>query len=772
MKNRDKVLIGTAATMATVGLYFYFSRSSRKHRKDSSQFPLSFSDSDHRRSSILGKVDYKLELIFKPGESSYKGQVDIEFELAGSEGLELDFKGRRVELFEVNGKTVAPVVISGKIELNQKWLVVGSNRILVRFENDFDADGTGAIEGTRSSETGAKNWACLMLSPGEVSRVFPCFDQPDIRGVLRLRALLPETWACAANEKPLMQSQSRSEFFEINGFEGAKDVSFLATKKTPAHLFGFAAGEFSLKKGKKSYKGVYPEFLCGREIESRVGEVVEKLSGFVLEALEFLSGKFSRYPASKITFVIADSKAEGRAPGCVVIPERLFHKEGLSPELLLCVSRGLTAAWFGFAASLQTGQSLAFQEGFGLFVSLRLLEALGPKYSGLEDYGLFTLAKLGKETLEFCALEGSPAATGKGVCDALPPCLAEPLVANRAAWAMRHLAAKVGEGRVWEILKEFATGVTWEATDLEEILKGLNAFERGVLERILGEEGVPRVELRRGVEGLRPIIGSDTRGLDSASFVLVDRDASTPGKTTGRKAMDPSTLLCPPSKALLLNGDLSSFILPLYDSENIKALCETCGSFTDTEAFSALISLFACVRIGENAVSDFLSLASGLVRPSLYAEYTGLGSMVRRAVCELAADEVRAKFEPIFVEKLRGIGVEFAPGDSGLGEDQARALLSDPLSDLDKLQKSALYSSKATRLALAQAVSLSARTLLAKGGALKTAEVLYSVFEAVRTENSKKIELALKDLEKELAPVEPLRLLLANRTQLLTLANR
>ena len=713
-----------------------------------------------------------MELIFKPGEASYKGQVEIEFELGGTEGLELDFKGRAVEAFEVNGKAVTPFAISGKIELDAKWLVVGSNRILVRFENDFDADGTGVIKGTRPWENGKKGWTCLLLSPGEASRAFPCFDQPDIRGVLRLRALLPESWVFAANEKPLTQSQSRSEFFEANGFEGAKDVSFLATKKTPPHLFGFAAGQFCVKKGKKSYKGIYPEFLCGWEIEPKVEDAVEKLSGFVLEALEFLSGKFSRYPASKITFVVADSKAEGRAPGCIVIPEHLFLKEGISPELLLCVSRGLAAAWFGFAASLRTGQSLAFQEGFGLFVSLRLLEALGPKYSGLQDYALFTLAKLGKETLEFCALEGAPAATGKGVCDALPRCLAEPLVANRAAWAMRHLAAKVGEGRVWEILKEFATGVTWEATDLEEVLKGLNAFERGVVERILGEEGVPRVELKRGAEGLKPVIGSDTRGLDSASFVLLEREPSAPGRTSGRKAMDPSTVFCPASKALLLNSDLSSFMLPLYDPENVKALCETCGSLTDTEAFSALISLYACVRIGESPVCDFLSLVSGLVRPSLFAEHTGLLTMVYKAVYELATEEVRAKFEAGIAEKLRGIDVEFGPVESWFSEDQEKALLENPFERLESLERFALFCSKKDRLALAQIVAASAKTLLAKGGALKTAELVYSVFEAVRTENSKKIESALKEIENELAALEPLRALLANRTQLITLANK
>src|SRR5262245_65558862 len=151
-----------------------------------------------RRKTQVGRVDYALDLLLPEKSAAYSGEVTVDFDLVGeAAGLFLDFQGRRVVSAAVNGKAAPLAVLGHRIALPAALLGKGRNVVSIRFENDFDKDGSGLHKATDPAD--GLEYVFSDCEPFNANRFFPCFDQPDLKATFSTTVTAPAGWVVVSN---------------------------------------------------------------------------------------------------------------------------------------------------------------------------------------------------------------------------------------------------------------------------------------------------------------------------------------------------------------------------------------------------------------------------------------------------------------------------------------------------------------------------------------------------------------------------------------------
>ena len=132
-----------------------------------------------QRFQQMSDVNYALELHISADNTRYTGVTTIHFAMKDvPTDLRLDFRGR-THLVTVNGKALRPKMTPSYVVVPGAALVRGPNTIVVEFDQDYSEDGQGfnRFQDPRDQRV----YLYTDLAPYMANRVFPCFDQPDLK---------------------------------------------------------------------------------------------------------------------------------------------------------------------------------------------------------------------------------------------------------------------------------------------------------------------------------------------------------------------------------------------------------------------------------------------------------------------------------------------------------------------------------------------------------------------------------------------------------------
>lgn len=105
--------------------------------------------------------------------------------------LVLDFKGKTLRRVIQNEEAVEVKHLEGFLYLLPSKLEQGPNTIGVHYENKYDNDGSGCVNFV---DTDGKQYISTQFAPYYANRVFPCFDQPDLKARMKLYVICPADW--------------------------------------------------------------------------------------------------------------------------------------------------------------------------------------------------------------------------------------------------------------------------------------------------------------------------------------------------------------------------------------------------------------------------------------------------------------------------------------------------------------------------------------------------------------------------------------------------
>jgi aminopeptidase N len=252
---------------------------------DAQRDRLTQQEAEQRAGQVSG-VSYRVDLDFEAHAKVFRGDVEVEFDHSGGDTF-IELCRGEIDSFSVNGVEVEHNRRGTRIPLPAAMLDE-RNRVRVRYTRPYDRTGEG-IHHFNDPEDGAE-YLYTQFEPYGAHRLFPCFDQPDLKATYEFVVTAPSDWVVTTATRP----------------EGDEDVGAGRRRRTFArsvpfstYLASVVAGEY---RGVESSHDGIPLGLYARR--TLIGHL-EKDAGSLFEitgkALDYFSEMFAEpYPFSKV----------------------------------------------------------------------------------------------------------------------------------------------------------------------------------------------------------------------------------------------------------------------------------------------------------------------------------------------------------------------------------------------------------------------------------------------------------------------------------------
>ena len=314
------------------------------------------------RAQRVGQADYEIVLDMRAGRSSYRGDVTITFEAAGTGPLFIDHRGRTIEQLLVNGAPVAPDWNGYRLTLPAS-VVGGRMTVRLVYENDYDTTGDGFHRFVDPED--GEEYVYTNFEPYEAHRLFPCFDQPDIKGHYLLDVSAPAGWTLIANA-PV---ESVDELAD-----GRRRHRFARSEPFSTYLSALVAGPYVERR--IEHRGLSLGLFARRSMERHLDEHAAEVFEVTTQGLDFYAELFDRaYPFAKYDQIFVPEYNAGAMEntGAVTYNEAyLFRDPPTDNERL---DRGevllheLAHMWFGNLVTMRWWDDLWLNESFATYIS-------------------------------------------------------------------------------------------------------------------------------------------------------------------------------------------------------------------------------------------------------------------------------------------------------------------------------------------------------------------------------------------------------------------
>ena len=312
-----------------------------------------------RRRNQIGDVEYGLFLSFKPKSDSYSGKCKISFFLKGKDdGVFLESVSN-VRDVSIGGKRVSWRKEGIFIILNEGLEEGKENSVEINYEARYDHTGSGLHHFTDPEDE--NEYVYSNFEPYSAHRMFPCFDQPDIKATLKLSVEIPEDWIAISNEPG-----------EEKLKDGFKVVSFPETRKLSTYLFHVSLGNYGFFEG--SYGETRMRIYFRKSMKKYVP--YEEMFRITKQGLKFYSEFFDYpYPFAKYDQIFVPEFNNGAMenPGAITFSEHYLMRRALTRteriNLANTVLHEMAHMWFGDLVTMKWWDDLWLNESFADFMS-------------------------------------------------------------------------------------------------------------------------------------------------------------------------------------------------------------------------------------------------------------------------------------------------------------------------------------------------------------------------------------------------------------------
>lgn len=315
-------------------LFTYTAYRKHKEKQDKENFKhLEKNESLKRKNHILD-LKYKLFLDLANLEvqrNSFEGFVEIDLMLSSTEGVFLDFFGEIKKIF-VNQKEILVKQEGNRIYFNDRDLIKGRNIIEINFVSFFSNPKMKEVKGLQfvtSDNNGGKKLVSN-FEPFYAHRVFPCFDQPDLKSDFQIQLYTTKDLTVIGNSAVDSTRIEEIPIFNHNRFDlsrvklrNRKLITFKEIKQIPPYQLMICGGNLIELNDQNDLTSV------NIYIKKKLEDSVDKnfINFLIYKSLSWFSGKFdSIYPYNRIDVVFLPnySQVASSAPGGVIILDEQF----------------------------------------------------------------------------------------------------------------------------------------------------------------------------------------------------------------------------------------------------------------------------------------------------------------------------------------------------------------------------------------------------------------------------------------------------------------
>ncbi|MEO9256653.1 MAG: aminopeptidase N, partial [Tepidiformaceae bacterium] len=335
-------------------------------------------DEAEARSARISNCHYQLLIDLTRGSETYKGEVTIRFNATGKDDLFLDSRGKTIARLEVNNTAVSEPTWTGFRLTLPGNLLRNDNTVYIQYENDYDHTGDGFHQ-FKDPEDG-EEYLYSNFEPYEAHRLFPCFDQPDIKATYELTVTAPPEWEVVANGRQLT---------EATASDGRRRIKFERTKPFSTYLFALIAGPYASVKS--VHKGIELGLFCRKSLLKHLDS--EEIFTVTKQGLDFYA-EFFDYPYAfgkyDQIFVPEFNPGAMENVGAVTHNEYMVFRDpptdaqrrGRADTIL----HEMAHMWFGDLVTMRWWNDLWLNESFATYMSYLCMERATRFDSGWQDF--------------------------------------------------------------------------------------------------------------------------------------------------------------------------------------------------------------------------------------------------------------------------------------------------------------------------------------------------------------------------------------------------
>ncbi|HSD43008.1 MAG TPA: M1 family aminopeptidase [Burkholderiales bacterium] len=336
------------------------------------------------RAARYGDLRYDLNVSIAAPLAHLEGSLELRVAVRGKPvGLVLDWRpppGGAIREVEANGVAIGrPRVVREHLVIPARHVRTGGNTVRLRFAAPIATAGT-AVTLYRDREDGAE-YVYSLFVPSDASTVFPCFDQPDLKGRFTLALSIPAGWEAVSNA-PAAEAVADGR---------ARRVRFRATEPISTYLFAFAAGPFAVLDEREDNAVPQPEtrILVRKSRLARAQAEAHETFRLHRTALYFFADYFGfPFPFPKHDLVLVPEFPYGgmEHAGATFLREEavLFPFEPAAADRLRraqLLFHETSHQWFGDLVTMRWFDDLWLKEGFANFMAAKAAETITPEYS-------------------------------------------------------------------------------------------------------------------------------------------------------------------------------------------------------------------------------------------------------------------------------------------------------------------------------------------------------------------------------------------------------
>ncbi|WP_221932929.1 M1 family metallopeptidase [Thalassotalea sp. PS06] len=310
-----------------------------------------------------------------PNKEEYSGITKIDFRVTqptnriGIHWLDLNIKSITLKQKNEDRKLSAS---KGEYDIqwlsSEKEIPVGEHQLIIEFSGDFSNDALGLYR-TKYQD---KHYLFTQFQALYARRVFPVFDEPDVKIPYQLTLTVPKNLEVAANTPVLKETLKGDN----------KTVYFKATPPIPSYLIALAVGDLD----KTPIEGLsVPGFIYSPKGTGNKTGFAIKHTPQILNALEQYFG--TKYPYEKLDFVAVPDFASGAMENVGLVTYRAeFLLRGDTTTAsnatmtLNIIAHELAHSWYGNLVTMQWWNDLWLNEAFATWMAQKVMDQHYPQY--------------------------------------------------------------------------------------------------------------------------------------------------------------------------------------------------------------------------------------------------------------------------------------------------------------------------------------------------------------------------------------------------------
>lgn len=314
----------------------------------------------------ISEVNYKLSFDLPTEKSaSIPSHLILKFNLNSlDEPILLDFKAETNNLksLRINGQNSSIEHTNEHLLLAKEYLKIGSNTVGI----DFIA---GELSLNRN-----ENYLYTLLVPDRARTLFPCFDQPNLKGIYTLEITAPNNWEVLCGAK---------EISKVEIGDNTRHI-FTPSDMMSTYLFSFVAGEFETVKQETK---AFPMTMLYRETDKdKIDYSTDSIFSLHEQAISFLE-TYTNYdfPFQKMDFAAIPGFQYGGMEHVGAIQYRedaLFLDESATDNKKLSraklIAHETSHMWFGDLVTMNWFNDVWMKEVFANFMADKIVNPAFP----------------------------------------------------------------------------------------------------------------------------------------------------------------------------------------------------------------------------------------------------------------------------------------------------------------------------------------------------------------------------------------------------------